>query len=94
MALSDRPAQRHREIGRVFTDKVNGTRSWDVPAPVPDWTARDIVRHLVEWLPPFLAGGSSVRLPTVPSVDDDRSGPGTRMSMPCRRSSTTRRPPT
>ena len=38
MALSDEPGQRHREIGRVFTDKVNSTRSWDVPAPVPDWT--------------------------------------------------------
>src|SRR5215469_407685 len=74
MALSDRPAQRHREIGRVFTDKVNGTQSWDVPAPVPGWTARDVVRHLVEWLPPFLAGGSSVRLPAVPSVDDDPAG--------------------
>src|SRR5215475_5563474 len=71
MALSDQPAQRHREIERVFTDKVNGTGSWDVPAPVPDWTARDVVRHLVEWLPAFLAGGSSVQLPAVPSVDDD-----------------------
>ena len=71
MAPPDHPAQRHREIGRAFTDKVNGTDSWDVSTPVPDWTARDVVRHLVEWLPAFLAGGSSVRLPTVPSVDDD-----------------------
>jgi uncharacterized protein (TIGR03086 family) len=71
MGLSDTPAQRHREIGRVFTDKVNGTGSWDAPAPVPGWTARDVVRHLVEWLPAFLAGGSTVRLPTVTSVDDD-----------------------
>ena len=31
MALSDRPAERHREIGRVFTHRVRGTRSWDVP---------------------------------------------------------------
>jgi len=74
MALSDQPALRHREIGRVFTDKVNGTRSWDVPAPVPGWTARDVVRHLVEWLPPFLAGGSSARLPAGPSVGDDPAG--------------------
>ena len=59
MALSDQPAQRHREIGRVFTNKVNGTDSWDVPAPVPDWTARDVVRHLVEWLPAFLGARSS-----------------------------------
>jgi uncharacterized protein (TIGR03086 family) len=74
MAVSDRPAERHREIGRVFTDRVRGTRSWDVPSPVAGWTARDVVRHLVEWLPSFLAGGSSVRLPAVPSVDDDPIG--------------------
>jgi uncharacterized protein (TIGR03086 family) len=74
MAMSDRPAERHREIGRVFTNRVRGTRSWDAPSPVADWTARDVVRHLVEWLPSFLAGGSSVRLPAVPSVDDDPTG--------------------
>jgi uncharacterized protein (TIGR03086 family) len=74
MAVSDRPAQRHREIGRVFTDRVRGTRAWDAPAPVAGWTARHVVGHLVEWLPSFLAGGSSVRLPAVPSVDDDPTG--------------------
>jgi uncharacterized protein (TIGR03086 family) len=74
MAPSDRPAERHREIGREFTARVRRTRSWDAPAPVAGWTARDVVRHLVEWLPSFLAGGSSVRLPAVPSVDDDPAG--------------------
>src|SRR5689334_19989207 len=74
MALSDLPAQRHREIGRGFTDRVRGTRSWDVPAPVPAWTARDVVRHLVEWLPPFLRGGAGVELPSGPPVDDDPVG--------------------
>jgi uncharacterized protein (TIGR03086 family) len=74
MAVSDRPAERHREIGRVFTDRVRGARSWDAPSPVAGWTARDVVRHLVEWLPSLLAGGSSVRLPAVPSVDDDPIG--------------------
>ena len=62
MALSDRPAERHRQIGRVFTDRVRGTRSWTAPSPVAGWAARDVVHHLVDWLPPFLAGGSSVRL--------------------------------
>lgn len=71
MALPDRPAERHREIGRVFTARVRGTRSWDVPAPVSGWVARDVVRHLVEWLPAFLADSSAVRLPALPSVDED-----------------------
>lgn len=74
MSVSDQPAQRHREIGQVFTDRVRGTLSWDAPAPVTDWAARDVVRHLVEWLPSFLAAGSSVRLPAVPSVDADPVG--------------------
>jgi uncharacterized protein (TIGR03086 family) len=74
MALSDRPAERHREIGRTFTDRVRGTRSWDVSSPVAEWTARDVVRHLTEWFPPFLAAGSGIQLPAGPSVDDDPVG--------------------
>jgi uncharacterized protein (TIGR03086 family) len=74
MALSSRPAQRHREVSRGFTDRVRGARSWDAPAPVAGWTARDVVRHLVEWLPPFLAAGSGIQLPAGPSVDDDPAG--------------------
>lgn len=71
MALSDRPAERHRQVSRGFTDRVRGARSWDGPAPVAGWTARDVVRHLTEWLPPFLASGAGIRLPAGPSVDDD-----------------------
>jgi len=71
MALSDRPAERHRQIGQVFTDRVRGAQQWDAPAPVDGWTARDVVRHLVEWFPSFLAAGSGIQLPTGPSADDD-----------------------
>jgi uncharacterized protein (TIGR03086 family) len=74
MALSDRPAERHREIGQVFTDRVRGTRSWDVSSPVAAWTARDVVRHLTEWFPSFLAAGSGIQLPAGPSVDDEPVG--------------------
>jgi uncharacterized protein (TIGR03086 family) len=72
MALSDlNPAERHRHIAATFTDRVCATEHWDAPSPVAGWTARDVVRHLVEWLPPFLAAGASVDLPSGPSVDDD-----------------------
>lgn len=72
MALSElAPARRHRQIAAGFTDRVHGTRHWDAPSPVADWTARDVVRHLVEWLPSFLAASASVELPKGPSVDDD-----------------------
>ncbi|MEV0611231.1 TIGR03086 family metal-binding protein [Polymorphospora rubra] len=74
MALPDRPAERHREISRVFSDRVRGVRSWDVSSPVAGWTARDVVRHLTQWFPSFLAAGSGRQLPGGPSVDDDPVG--------------------
>jgi uncharacterized protein (TIGR03086 family) len=74
MALSDRPAQRHREIAGAFTDRVLGTQWWDAPAPVSGWVARDVVRHLTQWLPAFLAAGAGVDLARGPSVDQDPVG--------------------
>jgi len=70
-AVDDTPADRHRRYAGVFSERVRGTRDWTAPAPVAGWTARDVVRHLVEWFPAFLASGSDVRLPPGPSVDDD-----------------------
>ena len=67
------PAERHRLVAGVFTDRVEGTREWERPAPVEGWTARDVVRHLVEWFPSFLSAGG-VELPGGPSVDDDPVG--------------------
>jgi uncharacterized protein (TIGR03086 family) len=69
--LSEAPAERHRQIAGLFTERVHGTPSWDVPAPVEGWTARDVVRHLTEWLPAFLASGAGLDLPHGPSVDED-----------------------
>ena len=71
MALSDQPAKRHREVGGAFASRVRGTQVWDTPAPVDGWTARDVVRHLTEWFPGFLAAGTGIELPKGPSVDDD-----------------------
>ncbi|MDI6097380.1 TIGR03086 family metal-binding protein [Actinoplanes sp. NEAU-A12] len=72
MPLADLPsAERHRQISADFTARVEGAKDWDAPAPVAGWTARDVVRHLVEWLPGFLASGAGVELPKGPSADDD-----------------------
>ena len=71
MALPDRPAERHRQIGGLFTDRVQGTRHWDAPAPVAGWAARDIVGHLTGWLPAFLSAGAGIDLPRGPSADAD-----------------------
>ena len=70
------PAAEHREIAGRFTELVRaaGPASWDDPAPVPGWRARDVVGHLVEWLPGFLSQGAGVELPGGPSVEDDPVG--------------------
>jgi uncharacterized protein (TIGR03086 family) len=71
MALSDSPAERHRQVGGTFTDRVRGTRRWDAPAPVAGWVARDVVGHLTGWLAAFLSAGAGIELPHGPSVDQD-----------------------
>src|SRR4051812_31624297 len=71
MAHSDQPAERHRQLAAGFTDRGVGARDWDALAPVEGWQARDVVRHLTEWLPALLADGAGIDLSTEVSVDDD-----------------------
>lgn len=71
MTLPSDPAELHRQVAGTFTDRVRGVRDWDVPTPVAGWAARDVVGHLVGWLPGFLAGGSAHSLTPGPSVQDD-----------------------
>jgi len=68
------PAERHCSVAGTFTDRVRGVRDWGLPTPVAAWVARDVVRHLVEWFPGFLAGGTGIALVAGPSVDDDPVG--------------------
>jgi uncharacterized protein (TIGR03086 family) len=65
------PAAEHRRIAAGFTERVRGTTDWDAASPVEGWTARDVVRHLVEWFPAFLESGAGIRLEAGPSVDED-----------------------
>ncbi|HEV2361411.1 MAG TPA: TIGR03086 family metal-binding protein [Acidimicrobiales bacterium] len=69
-------ADEHRSIAGAFTTTVEGVapEAWDHPAPVDGWVARDVVRHLTDWLPAFLSGGPGIALPEGPSVDDDPAG--------------------
>lgn len=77
------PADEYREIAGRFTDLVEGVpgdAGWNRRSPVPEWTARDVVGHLVEWFPAFLAGGAGVTLPQGPGVDEDPVGAWRTMS--------------
>ena len=48
-------AARYRKIAGQFTDRVRAVPedAWDHPAQCEGWLARDVVRHLVEWVPGF-----------------------------------------
>lgn len=70
MTLPESPSERHRVVAGNFADKVSATQDWQAPSPVPGWTARDVVGHLVEWFPNFLAAGGIV-LPPGPDVAAD-----------------------
>ena len=58
MTLTELSAvDRHRAIAAGFSEVAHGITDWSAPAPVDGWTARDVVTHLTEWFPAFLAGG-------------------------------------
>ena len=59
--------------------------------PSPNGPPATSSRHLVEWFPGFLAGGTGISCPQGPAVDDDPVGAWRTSATPCRRSSTTRR---
>jgi len=67
---------RFRRVSVGFTERVDAVPpdGWDAPAPCEGWVARDVVRHLVEWFPPFFLTIWEVPQPVVPSVDDDPAG--------------------
>jgi len=69
-------AERYRIVARRFSETVDSVAAgrWDAPAPCEGWVARDVVRHLVEWVPPFLHEGAAVVLARGPAVDHDPAG--------------------
>ena len=65
------PSERHAWVAGTFSDRVDGVRDWEAPAPVPGWVARDVVAHLVEWIPGFLSGGGVELVSDGPPVAED-----------------------
>lgn len=73
MSAPTDPVERWRRVAPRFTEVVDGVPAdrWDDPTPCDGWVARDVIRHLVEWVPGFLAAGSDVVLAAGTDVDDD-----------------------
>ena len=68
-------SDRYRTVADTFTARVREVPAgaWERPAPCEGWVARDVVRHLVEWVPGFFQNlaGLDLDLDDAPSVDDD-----------------------
>ena len=66
---------RFEKVAAAFSSRVAAVPAgaWDRPAPCEGWVARDVVRHLLEWLPGpgFLLGTFGVETGPIPSVDTD-----------------------
>jgi uncharacterized protein (TIGR03086 family) len=64
-------SDRYARLSQDFADKIAAVADdrWSRPSPCPDWTARDVVRHVVATQGMFL-GFIGEQLDT-PSVDDD-----------------------
>ena len=75
MGMSEH-AERYRKVAAGFSDRVRAVPAdrWDAPAPCEGWVARDVVRHLVEWVPAFFLGTWGLEPLEAPSVDDDPVG--------------------
>lgn len=68
-------SDRFRRVADGFTATIAAAPddAWSNPSPCEGWSARDVVGHLVGWLPGpgFLMGAFDVDAGPIPSVDDD-----------------------
>jgi uncharacterized protein (TIGR03086 family) len=64
------PAEQHAYDAARFAELADkaGPDDWGNSSPVKEWTARDVVEHLIAWLPGFLAR-AGVSLPPVELSD-------------------------
>jgi uncharacterized protein (TIGR03086 family) len=68
-------ADRYRRVAASFTDKVAAVPAdrWGSQSPCEEWTARDVVRHVIDTHGMFL-GLVGRTLPELPPVDADPLG--------------------
>ena len=79
--IAETTAERFRRVAGRFTDRANAVApgAWDNPAPCDGWVARDIVGHMVEWMPGFMTS-VGVELPAGPAIADDPAAAWTHLA--------------
>lgn len=75
LARSGTPSERFRRIAGSFADVLDAVPAdrWDAPSPCEGWVARDVVAHLVDWVPAVI-GRSGLDLGGGPDPVDDPAG--------------------
>jgi hypothetical protein len=83
-------ADRYRRAAEGFSARVDAVPgdAWRRPAPCEGWVARDVVAHLVEWVPAFFAGAGGPDLAARTPVTSTSLPRGTRSTPSCRPRST------
>lgn len=68
-------SQRYDRVSTAFAARVAGVPSdaWENPSPCEDWTAREVVRHVIDSHATFV-GFIDRTLPDAPAVDEDPVG--------------------
>lgn len=80
LAAADTTAERFRRVAGRFSDVAHridgrGPAGWVRPVPCEGWVVRDVVVHLVEWVPAVVGrSGLPVPAPTGPEVQLDPAG--------------------
>ena len=69
-------ADRYRKVAERFTQRAREVPdgAWENPAPCEGWVARDVVRHMVEWMPSMVLAGAGLDVPEGPSPMIDPVG--------------------
>jgi uncharacterized protein (TIGR03086 family) len=68
-------SERYRRLSDQFAARIRGVPAdrWDAPTPCADWTARDLVRHVVDTQGMFL-GFVDRKTGPLPDVAEDPAG--------------------
>jgi uncharacterized protein (TIGR03086 family) len=69
-------SERYRKVAGQFSQRVDAVSdsAWDNPAPCEGWVARDVVGHLVGWLPGFFFGTWELEALEAPAIGADPAG--------------------
>lgn len=68
LAIAGTPAERFSRVAGRFADRVDEVppHAWSNPSPCAGWTARDVVEHLLDWVPSVI-GKSGIEFPPLPA---------------------------